>query len=163
VKSEEDSSPASKHSEEHHVILQKPISCRLLKSETTRQGVILESSGKVELTGANGARHLIDSHTKRVNHEAGHEDTVVQRTDEFTDASDSAPTYTDVRTIITSTKYGELKAGMRLDEVVVQIFDMSGGKTFPSLTVKVPVLNPYEGLSDQELVDRVLSEKFESR
>lgn len=143
--------------------LQKPISWRLLKSETKKNGAIKESAVVIELTGSNGARHVSDCYTKRIEYSGGHEDIVVMKTDQFAGASDSVPVHSDSRTILTSTRLGELRDGQRRDEVTVQIVDGSGRREFPPLLVKVPVPNPYSGMSDQELMDRILSEKLGAR
>jgi Ubiquitinol-cytochrome C reductase Fe-S subunit TAT signal len=142
------------------VSLQKPISWRLLKSDTKKDGAVKESSGIIELTGSNGVRYVSDCYSRRIDREGGHEDLVLMRTDQYSGPSDSTHVRSDSRTIITSTQFGELRDGVRMDKVTVQVADETGRKAYPPMTVKVPVPNPYSGLSDQELLDKILSEKL---
>jgi hypothetical protein len=145
------------------VSLQKPISWRLLKSDTKKNGMVKESSGVIELTGSNGVRHVSDCYSRRVDRDDGHDDVVIIRTDQYSGPADSSHVRSASRTILTSVEFGELKEGVRLDKVSVQIADDTGRKGFPPMTVKVPVPNPYSGLSEQELLDKILSDKLGSK
>lgn len=145
------------------VLLQKPITWKLLKSHTDKEGAVKDSTSLFELTGNNGARHVVDAYTKRIEHGGGHIDIAVLKTDHYASSSDQTPVHSETRTVIGTTKFGDLTDNVRKDEVTIEMIGGNGVKTFPRLIVKVPIPNPYSGLSDQELMDKILSEKLGAR
>jgi hypothetical protein len=145
----------------HPSALKKPISWRLLKHEKSTNAPFTESHSVIELTGADGMRQIVDSHTRRLDYQAGHEDLVMAATDEYAASNGSdVPTRSFKKTVVASTIYGEIKDGKRPDVVKVQIFDEAGFHSSAPATIKVPVPNPYAGLSFEELMNRIFSEKL---
>ncbi|HTC49841.1 MAG TPA: hypothetical protein VK722_21140 [Candidatus Aquilonibacter sp.] len=145
------------------VPLKKPISWRLLTSDTKKEGAVTDKTAVVELTGSNGARHVVDSSSKRVEHEGGYLVIGFMKIDQYAGPSDPNPAHSETRTVIVSTKFGAVADSVRKDEVTVQVIDEAGLKTFPPTIVKVPVPNPNLGLSDQELMDKIFTEKLGTR
>ena len=145
------------------VPLKKPISWRLLTSDTKKEGAVTDKTAVVELTGSNGARHVVDSSSKRVEHEGGYLVIGFMKIDQYAGPSDPNPAHSETRTVIVSTKFGAVADSVRKDEVTVKVIDEAGLKTFPPTIVKVPVPNPNLGFSHQELMDKIFTEKLGTR
>lgn len=139
--------------------LERPLSVpRFLKMESRQVGNIKETQATIEVTGSNGVRMVTDSLVRETEDETTKQRTITTRTLLYPSNSNT-PVKTTVHTIIADITKGQVVGDRRHDQVSLTMIDSSGIRTIPAMVVKRPVQDPYAGLSEQEIGQRMFADK----
>jgi hypothetical protein len=110
-----------------------------------------EDRAVIEVIGANGVKEVSEFLRRAV----GPNRTTTVRVQRFASQAETLPAYTTVHTILTELR--PLPDGKV--EVSVTVADENGIRPKRVMRVKPAEVDPYEGLSDQEIVDKSFSDR----
>jgi hypothetical protein len=139
------------------VKLQRPITPRILKRESTKSDPFLDSTVEVEMLGANGVRQLITFEDTEYDSPSIRRHWTTMRADLFETASAATPVHSNVIGITSVSR----KIDANHEEITVTTV-MSGKTSRVGPQVMAVPANRIsgEGMSDEELIDKFLMPKL---
>jgi len=131
--------------------LEKPLTAKLLKKETTKDEPFTDSHFEMEIVGANGMRQVVTAKITQYADTLGHRRTwMTAQTDTFESASAEKPISSD-----TITSHSVSKKIDSSTEEITLTSAMNGKLYTNTVRATIPAVLPTtEGLSDEELLDK---------
>jgi hypothetical protein len=144
------------------VALTKPVRVNVLENKEDVDGDRTETTSKFELVGSNGSVHRITGYNLKIERDDSYDVTSVLKTDRFLTANDTEPADSDIRIIITSGDKGSVEGDHRHDEIQTTIIGPNGIVKSPLISVKKSLVDPYEGLSVQDMAQSIVDSRFKN-
>jgi hypothetical protein len=129
---------------------------RILKSSHTTTSTGEEVTMVVELVGADDVKTLASVYLKRLDTGGEYDVFTVTHAQYFQSPNDTTAARTLSRSTSVHGKKGEVRSDYRIDEHKITIMTDGNISTMDHIQTKILLNNPYEALSDQNLIDAVI-------